>query len=216
MGLFDTIGSVIGTKMTNDANLKAVKMTNDANAALWREQSEYNTPANQMKRLEAAGLNPNLAYGQIAESRASNPPAMEAAHYERPIISVDDAISQYQQVKNMQALNAKTNVEIEVAKAQAIKAASDADYTAWENEQLKKSGTLKSDPTLVKEFQRGSSVLGGYLQRAYRYIQNVKPSPTKPVELQKYVGNDERAHNAVPAPDDFDYVIPGDKAEGVQ
>lgn len=164
MGLFDSIASVWNTSKTNDSNLKAVRETNAANAALWREQSAYNSPEAQMKRLEAAGLNPNLAYGQVAESRASNPPSMEAPHFERPEISVDESLSQWQQVKNMQTLNAKNNIEIETAKANAIKAAADADYSVYETDALKKAGMLKTDSSPLKyavrrahEFMDGTS-----------------------------------------------------------
>lgn len=38
----------------------------------WREQAEYNTPANQMARYRAAGLNPNLIYGEGQSTSAGN------------------------------------------------------------------------------------------------------------------------------------------------
>ena len=37
---------------------------NQANLDFWRLQNEYNSPAAQMSRYQAAGLNPNLIYGQ--------------------------------------------------------------------------------------------------------------------------------------------------------
>lgn len=35
------------------------------NIAQWERQNQYDSPAEQMKRLKAAGLNPNLIYGQM-------------------------------------------------------------------------------------------------------------------------------------------------------
>lgn len=47
----------------------------------WNRQNEYNTPINQMRRLQAAGLNPNLVYGNgsVAGNTTSQVP-----HYEAP------------------------------------------------------------------------------------------------------------------------------------
>lgn len=40
------------------------------NVRLWREENAYNTPAAQMARMRAAGLNPNLIYGNGQEASA--------------------------------------------------------------------------------------------------------------------------------------------------
>lgn len=166
--------------------------TNDTNVHLWREQAAYNTPANQMARLQAAGLNPNLAYGQIAESRMSNPPTMQAPQFEAP--DTMGALTQYQQVKNLQVLNARNNIELEKARADAIKAASDADYTVWENQKLKSGGIIKSDPGYVKAVGRGLDVAGDYLIGVVRRTNEAIRAPWK---LMKYVGPDEQAHRLV-------------------
>jgi len=165
MGLFDSIASVFTTAQTNKANLKAVKMTNEANANLWREQTAYNAPEAQMKRLEAAGLNPNMVYGTIGESKASNPPAMDAPHYDRPEISgLDDTISRYQQVVNMQAHNAQVRAASAKAVADAKAAAANADYLEYETKSLKDSGMIKGDSSPLKfgvrraqDFMEGAS-----------------------------------------------------------
>lgn len=43
-----------------------------ANLAQWKAQNKYNSPTNQMQRLEEAGLNPNLIYGSSAGGAAGN------------------------------------------------------------------------------------------------------------------------------------------------
>lgn len=215
MSIWDALGSLGGSflnyKSAEDANAANIAMnsqTNAANKALWEEQSRYNAPDQQMTRLAAAGLNPNLAYGQIAESRASNPPEMTAGHVEPPRLDLADSISKYQQVQNLQTLNAKNNIEISTAKSNAIKAASDADYTAWENTQLKNSGTLKSDPTIVKEVERGANVLGDFFKDTFKSLDSIK-GPVG-VSLQRglapYVGDAERNHILLPtvSPDQLD------------
>lgn len=194
MGIFDSIASIWTTDKTNKANRKMVDSTNAANAALWREQSAYNTPANQMKRLEAAGLNPNLAYGQIAESRASNPPTMAAPQFERPQFSMDSTISQWQQVKNLQALNQQTTANTERLKAEAIKSASDADYSVWENERLKEQGRLKSDTGFLKTIGAGKDYISGVIKRIER------AGAKTPTKLLKHVGSVELDHALLNAP----------------
>lgn len=54
-------------------NRKQWEDTNAYNLKLWEMQNEYNTPYNQMQRLKAAGLNPNLVYGSGATTLATSP-----------------------------------------------------------------------------------------------------------------------------------------------
>lgn len=48
----DMVGSLVGGLFGESRSRKA-----------WKEQAHYNSPAEQMKRLKVAGLNPNLVYG---------------------------------------------------------------------------------------------------------------------------------------------------------
>lgn len=57
------------------------------NVEMWNMQNAYNSPSEQMKRLVAAGLNPNLAYGSLGYSTASDAPVYNAAG----VPSVSDA-----------------------------------------------------------------------------------------------------------------------------
>lgn len=57
----NTAGSIVGGLFGQSQSKKA-----------WREQAEYNSPVNQMKRLKAAGLNPNLVYGNGSVANTQN------------------------------------------------------------------------------------------------------------------------------------------------
>lgn len=61
-------------------NKKFAQFQHDLNMKAWREQAAYNTPEMQMRRLRAAGLNPNLAYGNgtIANTQDTPPPQYQA------------------------------------------------------------------------------------------------------------------------------------------
>lgn len=54
-------------------NLQLAKMQNEWNLQQWERENEYNNPLNQMARLKAAGLNPNLVYGNGAGQSTSAP-----------------------------------------------------------------------------------------------------------------------------------------------
>ena len=44
--------------INNGLNSYAVNKANEQNMRNWREMQEYNSPANQVKRMKEAGLNP--------------------------------------------------------------------------------------------------------------------------------------------------------------
>lgn len=83
------------SKYASDQNLQAVRDTNAQNYKIWQEQKDYdytkwkeqlayNTPTAQRERLEAAGINPQLAMNNLSTGEATsnaggqNPPTMEA------------------------------------------------------------------------------------------------------------------------------------------
>lgn len=90
-GLVSSLLGFGGQQDTNSTNLQAVRETNQANRELaeyqyeknveqWNRENEYNTPAEQMKRLAQAGLNPHLVYGN---GNAIQPSA-KSPQYEKP------------------------------------------------------------------------------------------------------------------------------------
>lgn len=66
----------------NSANAKAQREANEANIRLWRMQSEYNKPKNQMARFQEAGLNPNLIYSQGNPGNMTSSPTMQPVRYD--------------------------------------------------------------------------------------------------------------------------------------
>lgn len=58
----------------------------ERNLEQWVRQNEYNSPTEQMNRLSAAGLNPNMLYGSgtAAVGNASSSPQYTAPRYEAP------------------------------------------------------------------------------------------------------------------------------------
>ena len=55
------IGSVASTLLGNSVNVQLAREQREWDYKMWKENNEYNTPLNQMKRLRSAGINPGLA-----------------------------------------------------------------------------------------------------------------------------------------------------------
>jgi len=142
-GIVAGVGSLLGGLGSSAMNDKAVQDTNKTNMEIakyqaqwqqqenekayqrslkmWNLQNEYNSPTQQMARIRAAGLNPNLVYGNgVTGNSAGSTPQYEPAKFNAPTmqayrgwnLGISDATSQYlayrtvkAQVDNMEAQN---------------------------------------------------------------------------------------------------------------
>lgn len=142
-GIISGVGSLFGGLGSSAMNSKAVRDTNKANMEIakyqaqwqqqenekayqrslnmWNLQNEYNSPTQQMARIRAAGLNPNLVYGNgVTGNSSGSTPQYEPAKFNAPTmqayrgwnLGISDAISQFlayrtvkAQVDNMEAQN---------------------------------------------------------------------------------------------------------------
>ena len=117
------ITGLIGNNQTNKTNIRLQKEQNEWNAKQaaqanewnmqqWKRENEYNAPAQQMARLEAAGLNPNLMYAQGNTGTASKltaevPQGVAPAKVSNSLAYISNAvipiISMYQDLQNKSA-----------------------------------------------------------------------------------------------------------------
>jgi hypothetical protein len=103
----------------NQSNREMQEMANQHNIDLWRMQTEYNTPANQLTRLRQAGLNPNLLYGNPTNT-AGSPPEIKASRNERYALdpmAMANVMLMSKQIQNLDADN-----EVKQAEARSINA----------------------------------------------------------------------------------------------
>ena len=76
---FNQAGNIISTAIANSANERMQHEQNKWNLEQWNRNNAYNSPAAQMQRFKAAGLNPDLMYQQgtpgisSAPAQGSNP-----------------------------------------------------------------------------------------------------------------------------------------------
>lgn len=99
-GLVSGIGSLLGTKKANDTNIQLARMANQWNIEQWERDNAYNAPAAQMERFQAAGLNPNLIYGQ--QNTANSIPAAQRAEvqaYPGVDMGIDAGVNDFIQTK---------------------------------------------------------------------------------------------------------------------
>lgn len=64
-------GDIFSTMLGIEASNKMAKQNREWQLQQWHLENEYNSPAQQMQRMKAAGLNPNLIYGNISPGNAS-------------------------------------------------------------------------------------------------------------------------------------------------
>lgn len=73
LGVGSLIAGLFGQKKQRESNMAIAQYQTEADQAFMREMNEYNTPANQMRRFQDAGLNPHLIYGQGTPGNQSAP-----------------------------------------------------------------------------------------------------------------------------------------------
>ena len=66
------LASLQATRETNKANRELVQYQNEWNVAQWNRQNAYNTPLEQRKRYEEAGINPYFALGNMNTGNAES------------------------------------------------------------------------------------------------------------------------------------------------
>lgn len=81
-GIIDTFVNAQTARRNTDKTIEAqrreAELAYQRSIAMWHMQNAYNSPAEQMKRFGAAGLNPHLIYGQGNSGNASGMPQYQA------------------------------------------------------------------------------------------------------------------------------------------
>lgn len=119
------VGGVTSGLLNMASNRRANKRMVD----FWKMQNEYNHPSAQMARLQEAGLNPRLIYGQNASGASGNadslrpvdPPKWDIDLPVRNITDFQDIRLKSAQTDNLRAQNTVINNEALVKAAQAAK-----------------------------------------------------------------------------------------------
>lgn len=153
----------------------------------WHMQNEYNSPAAQMKRLQEAGLNPNLVYGngatqQGAVMRSSN---MESAKGQAPQIDSNigsQALMSYYDMEMRQAQTDNLKLQADVLKQDALLRAAQTSKTL--------TSTQLSDLDLKIKNQLSETIV----QQGQANLQKTQAGTSKTyADIQYTLDQNERA-----------------------
>lgn len=101
-------------------NFALAQYQNAQNREQWRRETEYNTPSAQLSRLRAAGLNPDMVYGNgVLSNVAASSPQMTGGTFSTPVDysslasrkTVGDAVMQSLAIEQARANVDKTRGE---------------------------------------------------------------------------------------------------------
>jgi len=117
---------------------------NAINRANWDMENAYNSPANQMKLLKEAGLDPNLVYGNPASWQSSSIGSVSgsASNQQAPQTDLSGVMSgmdkfkeagqMFYEVKQLEVQKANIEADTSLKNAAAIETLSKADLNKWD------------------------------------------------------------------------------------
>jgi len=193
MGLSDVvsgIGSLVGADMTNQAAADRQASANEFSAQQFA--TRYQTT---VKDLEAAGLNPMLAYGATPSPPSSTTPA--------PVQNaLGSAVESYQKSKATSAQTALQKEQEDVAKsqvtlnsAQSAKAIADADVSKQQAENLrieadKRRAEIPQVQAATKAYEGQATASAASAAQSYKMIENLQGQIDKMREEAKRIKNE--------------------------
>lgn len=151
-GLLGSVGSSKAAKYqlqaareTNQMNYQIAQENNAFNQRMWEKQNAYNSPLEQRRRLEQAGLNPNLMLNGGSAGTAETAPTADtsgvqqvpdvgstfASGYQQFGSSLSNAASQ---IAGMVYNNGLQQANVNKAQAEAQSASQDARYKELQNQ----------------------------------------------------------------------------------
>lgn len=161
------VGDIVNAVATGAQNKKSRRFAREmydrqrADAiADWNMQNDYNSPAGQMARLRAAGLNPNLVYGNGADAQSQGTvrsSGVPGAQFDAPRFSSGDVMSQYFNAKIQQAQYDNLRAQNTVATQDALlKAAQVIQTTAATGKTKADTASTEFDNQLKSELKQTS------------------------------------------------------------
>lgn len=214
------------SKYSANKNLESVKETNAQNYKIWQEQKDYdytkwkeqlayNTPAAQRERLEAAGINPQLAMNNLSTGEATsnaggqNPPTMEAPQIDAAAMGqavandknnivqslgmMSSILKQAQEAKEIQIRNSWANIKntLDVAGTTKDNSLKDQAIKAaklqneFTDRTMEDNVQMKSSMATFVWRQSLNEAAKGSLMELQKDVQTYYRDKVQPAELQK-------------------------------
>jgi len=106
---------VWGISRQNKANRELAQQAQQHEIDMWEMSNQYNAPDSQMKRLQGAGLNPNLVYGSgnVTGNQSAAPPRAHRPNIENELKNLDlmgamRTLGQYSDIRKNAAITDAT------------------------------------------------------------------------------------------------------------
>jgi len=214
------------SKYAANKNLESVQETNAQNYKIWQEQKDYdytkwkeqlayNTPTAQRERLEAAGINPQLAMNNLSTGEATsnaggqNPPTMEAPQIDAAAMGqavandknnivqslgmMSSILKQAQEAKEIQIRNSWANIKntLDVAGTTKDNSLKDQAVKAaklqneFTDRTMEDNVQMKSSMATYVWRQSLNEAAKGSLMELQKDVQTFYRDRVQPAELQK-------------------------------
>lgn len=106
-GIASAISNYQSVRHTNKSQMDLAQYQADRNLELWNLNNAYNTPQAQMERYKAAGLNPNLIYGEGGASSGNS--SSPATGYSAPTLRSPQVDTSFIPTAAQQVMNGLVN-----------------------------------------------------------------------------------------------------------
>ena len=213
-GLASAAGNVLSTgisaiaqhyenKATRAHNLKLAQLQNQWNIEQWERNNDYNSPENQVARLKAAGLNPDLLYGGGIENTSTSSPQMTSGAPRtptdwsslatiNPVGSYLDAQLKQAQIDKINAETKKTGAETSILTDEAAftKALKEGELKLQDIEIKLGNKSLQLSDQQIKESQQRLMNMQGELSQINAQIQRWRDqtdNERKRIDIEKSV-----------------------------
>lgn len=131
------------------------------NQRIWEQQNEYNSPLNQMQRLKAAQLNPNLVYGSgnvtATSSNQQTAPTQQRAivpRVENELSNIStnlNVLGMYQSLAQNQANIARTKAETDLINQRKLNELENNTLIQWKGKAQRQAVNFGSDTYLDRQ-----------------------------------------------------------------
>lgn len=167
-------------QLNREYNLMLARQQNQWNLEQWQRENDYNSPTSQMARLRAAGLNPDLMYGQGSTGNSAGSPEMTSGAPSEPndmsaMLSKRSFGQTMQQIIDKEQQRRMNEAQIEAIKANTNKTNSETQGQDINNaiQQIRLGNEAKFQDQTLKNMQAVEKMTDA---QAQSYLQSVVES----------------------------------------
>lgn len=155
-------GDLLGSWYQNKQNKKSQERDQRFQKYMWDQMNEYNLPINQVVRLREAGLNPQLALGDVNSVAAAGLGGQSSSGHSTSAPNID-FLGAYESYKQAQLLSEKAKTERvaqQQMKAQTLNTKEQTKFLGFQMKNLDADTQLKLLNYQLEDIKRQSGIVG--------------------------------------------------------